>query len=38
MMHSIKLKPHIGSNDLLQIHSPKTWDTDIEVIIVYQTS
>jgi hypothetical protein len=37
-MHSIKLKSHIGSDGLLQVHLPEIRDTDIEVIIVYQTS
>lgn len=37
-MHSIKLKSHIGSDGLLQIHLPDMKDTDIEVVIVYQTS
>ncbi len=37
-MHSIKLKSHIGSDGLLQVHLPEIRDTDIEVIIVYQPS
>ena len=37
-MHSIKLKSHIGSDGLLQVHLPEMQDTDIEVVIVYQTS
>jgi hypothetical protein len=37
-MHSIKLKSHIGSDGLLQIHLPEMRDTDIEVVIVYQSS
>ena len=37
-MHSIKLKSHIGSDGLLQVHLPEMRDTDIEVVIVYQTS
>ncbi len=37
-MHSIKLKSHIGSDGLLQVHLPDMQDTDIEVVIVYQTS
>jgi hypothetical protein len=37
-MHSITLKSHIGSNGLLQVHLPDMRDTDIEVVIVYQTS
>ena len=37
-MHSITLKSHIGSDGLLQVHLPDIRDTDIEVVIVYQTS
>jgi hypothetical protein len=37
-MHSIKLRSHIGSDGLLQVHLPDMRDRDIEVIIVYQTS
>jgi hypothetical protein len=37
-MHSIILKSHIGSDGLLQVHLPDIRDTDIEVVIVYQTS
>lgn len=37
-MHSIKIKSHIGSDGLLQVHLPDMKDTDIEVVIVYQTS
>ena len=37
-MHSITLKSHIGSDGLLKIHLPDMRDTDIEVVIVYQTS
>jgi hypothetical protein len=37
-MHSITLKSHIGSDGLLKVHLPDMRDTDIEVIIVYQTS
>lgn len=37
-MHSITLKSHIGSDGLLQVHLPDMRDTDIEVVIVYQTS
>lgn len=37
-MHSIKLKSHVGSDGLLQVHLPEIRDTDVEVIIVYQTS
>lgn len=37
-MHSIKLKSHIGSDGLLKVHLPDMKDTDIEAVIVYQTS
>jgi hypothetical protein len=37
-MQSITLKSHIGSDGLLKVHLPDMRDTDIEVIIVYQTS
>jgi hypothetical protein len=37
-MHSIKLKSHIGGDGLLKVHLPNMKDTDIEVVIVYQTS
>ncbi|MBW4552420.1 MAG: hypothetical protein KME35_15120 [Aphanocapsa sp. GSE-SYN-MK-11-07L] len=37
-MHSITLKSHIGSDGLLKVHLPNMRDTDIEVVIVYQTS
>jgi hypothetical protein len=37
-MQSITLKSHIGSNGLLKVHLPGIRDTDIEVVIVYQTS
>jgi len=37
-MHSITLKSHIGSDCLLKVHLPDMRDTDIEVVIVYQTS
>lgn len=37
-MHSITLKSHIGSDGLLKVHLPNIRDTDIEVVIVYQTS
>ena len=37
-MHSIKLKSHVGSDGFLQVHLPEMRDTDIEVVIVYQTS
>lgn len=37
-MHSITLKSHIGSDGLLKVHLPDMRDTDIEVVIVYQTS
>lgn len=38
IIHSIKLKSHIGSDGLLQVHLPEIRDTNIEAIIVYQTS
>jgi hypothetical protein len=37
-MQSITLKSHIGSNGLLKVHLPGVGGTDIEVVIVYQTS
>lgn len=37
-MHSVTLKSHIGSDGFLKIHLPDVQDTDIEVVIVYQTS
>lgn len=37
-MQSITLKSHIGSDGLLQVHLPDMRDTDIEVVIVYQTT
>lgn len=37
-MHSIRLKSHIGNDGLLKVHLPDIQDTDIEVVIVYQTS
>jgi hypothetical protein len=37
-MHSITLKSHIGKDGLLKVHLPDMQDTDIEVVIVYQTS
>ena len=37
-MQSITLKSHIGSNGLLKVYLPDIRDTDIEVVIVYQTS
>jgi hypothetical protein len=36
-MHSITLKSHIGKDGLLKVHLPDMQDTDIEVVIVYQT-
>ncbi|KAM3113763.1 hypothetical protein [Phormidesmis sp. 146-33] len=36
-MHSIILKSHIGSDGLLKVHLPDMRDTDVEVVIVYQT-
>jgi hypothetical protein len=37
-MHSISLKSHIGQDGLLKVHLPDMRNTDIEVVIVYQTS
>jgi hypothetical protein len=37
-MHSITLKSHIGNDGLLKVHLPNVRDTDIEVVVVYQTS
>jgi len=37
-MQSITLKSPIGSDGLLKVHLPDIRDTDIEVVIVYQTS
>jgi hypothetical protein len=37
-MHSITLKSHIGQDGLLKVHLPDMQNTDIEVVIVYQTS
>jgi len=37
-MQSITLKSHIGSDGLLKVHLPDRKDTDIEVVIVYQTT
>jgi len=37
-MQSITLTSHIGSDGLLKIHLPDMKDTDIEVVIVYQTA
>jgi hypothetical protein len=37
-MQSITLKSHIGNDGLLKVHLPDIRDTDIEVVIVYQTS
>jgi hypothetical protein len=36
-MQSIKLKSHVGSDGILKIALPEVCDTDVEVIIVYQT-
>ena len=36
-MQSIKLKSHVGSDGILQIALPEVRNTDVEVIIVYQT-
>ena len=37
-MQSITLKSHIGSDGLLKVQLPDIRDTDIEVVIVYQTT
>lgn len=37
-MRSITIKSHVGSDGLLKVHLPDIRDTDIEVVIVYQTS
>jgi hypothetical protein len=37
-MQSITLKSHIGSDGLLKVHLPDMRDTDIEIVIVYQTT
>jgi hypothetical protein len=37
-MQSITIKSHIGSDGLLKVHLPDMRDTDIEVVIVYQTT
>lgn len=37
-MQSITLKSHIGSDGLLKVYLPDMRDTDIEVVIVYQTT
>ena len=37
-MQSITLKSHIGSDGFLKVHLPDIRDTDIEVVIVYQTT
>ena len=37
-MNSITLKSYIGSDGVLKVHLPDIRDTDIEVIVVYQTS
>jgi|GEM_PF-2191047 len=37
-MQSITLKSHISSDGLLKVHLPDIRDTDIEVVIVYQTT
>ncbi|NJP12351.1 MAG: hypothetical protein HC866_25165 [Leptolyngbyaceae cyanobacterium RU_5_1] len=36
-MHSITLRSHIGSDGVLKVHLPDTRNTDVEVVIVYQT-
>ena len=37
-MRSITIKSHVGSDGLLKVHLPDIRDTEIEVVIVYQTS
>jgi hypothetical protein len=37
-MQSIQLKSHIGSDGRLQIDLPDLRDTDVDVIIVYQSA
>lgn len=37
-MQSITLKSHISGDGLLKIHLPDMRNTDIEVVIIYQTS
>lgn len=37
-MQSITLKSHIGSDGFLKVHLPDLRNTDIEVVIVYETS
>jgi len=37
-MQSITLTSHIGSDGLLKVHLPDMRNTDIEVVIVYQTT
>jgi hypothetical protein len=37
-MHSITLKSHIGEDGLLKVYLHDMQNTDIEVVIVYQTS
>jgi hypothetical protein len=37
-MQSITLKSHIGQDGLLKVHLPDMRNTDVEVVIVYQTS
>jgi hypothetical protein len=37
-MQSIKLKSHVGSDGLLQVHLPNIKDTDVEVMVIYQIS
>jgi hypothetical protein len=37
-MYNLCLKSHIGQDSLLKVHLPDMQNTDIEVVIVYQTS
>jgi hypothetical protein len=37
-MQSITLKSHLSNDGLLKVHLPDIRDTDIEVVIVYQTT
>jgi hypothetical protein len=37
-MHSIKLKSHVGSDGILQVHLPEMRNSDVELVIVYQSS
>lgn len=37
-MHRIKLKSHVDRDGVLQVHLPEICDTEVEVVIFYQTS